>query len=149
MAHSNETHGDLIRPFLIKLLQFLVCNLRYKCPNWMDSERLTESVNLLWNLNLTIGLYLSVRSSRYEARGKFGEHEGCVRVARGVAKSNSSFLSIISQWMHGWRMNQLFYNIFRPMENFFSRWICLLTSWVCTMGIWSSFAQLNLIRQIY
>ena len=27
----------------------------------------------------------SVRSSRYEAREKFGEHERCVRVARGVA----------------------------------------------------------------
>ena len=24
--------------------------------------------------SLTIGLYVSVRSSRYEARGKFGEH---------------------------------------------------------------------------
>ena len=27
----------------------------------------------------------AMRSSRYEARGKFGEHERCVRVARGVA----------------------------------------------------------------
>ena len=35
--------------------------------------------------NLTIGSYVSVRLSRYEARGKFGEHERCVRVARGVA----------------------------------------------------------------
>ena len=34
-----------------------------------------------------------MRSSRYEARGKFGEHERCVRVARGVASRNSSFLS--------------------------------------------------------
>ena len=33
----------------------------------------------------------AVRSSRYEARGKFGEHERCVRVARGIAESNSSF----------------------------------------------------------
>ena len=31
-----------------------------------------------------------MHSSRYEARGKFGEHERCVRVARGVA----SFLRI-------------------------------------------------------
>ena len=38
----------------------------------------------------------AVRSSRYEARGKFGEHERCVRVARGVAESNSSFLSALS-----------------------------------------------------
>ena len=41
----------------------------------------------------TIDSYVSVRSSSYEARGKFGEHERCVRVARGVAESNSSFLS--------------------------------------------------------
>ena len=27
----------------------------------------------MWHL--TIGSYVSVRSSRYEARGKFGEHE--------------------------------------------------------------------------
>ena len=40
----------------------------------------------------------AVRSSRYEARGKFGEHERCVRIARGVAESNSSFMR---------RMNQL------------------------------------------
>ena len=30
---------------------------------------------------------LAVRSSRYEAREKFGEHERCVRVAGGVAES--------------------------------------------------------------
>ena len=43
-----------------------------------------------------------MRSSRYEARGKFGEHERCVRVARGVAESNSSFLSALqtSQVLH-------------------------------------------------
>ena len=44
---------------------------------------------------LTIGSYVSVRSSRYEARGRFGEHERCVRVAQGVAESNSSFLSAL------------------------------------------------------
>ena len=43
-----------------------------------------------------------MRSSRYEACGKFGEHERCIRVARGVAE------------------NQFFYNIFNPKENFFS-----------------------------
>ena len=37
------------------------------------------------HIYLTIGSYVCVRSSRYEARGKFGEHERCVRVARGVA----------------------------------------------------------------
>ena len=33
MAHSNETQGDLMRPFVNKFLQFLLCNLRYKCLN--------------------------------------------------------------------------------------------------------------------
>ena len=40
-------------------------------------------------IKLTIGSYVSVRSSRYEARGKFGEHETC------VAESNSRFLSAL------------------------------------------------------
>ena len=30
--------------FFFYFLQFLLCNLRYKCPNWTDSEKLTESV---------------------------------------------------------------------------------------------------------
>ena len=41
----------------------------------------------------------AVCSSRYEARGKFGEHERCVKVARGVAESNSSFLSFKSSFL--------------------------------------------------
>ena len=53
-------------------------------------------------IELTIGSYISVRSSRYEACRKFGEHERCIRVARGIAKSNSSFLSALqtSQVLH-------------------------------------------------
>ena len=53
----------------------------------------------------------------------------------------------MSRWTHSWRMNQLFYNLFNPKENF-SRGICLLTSWACKTGIWSTLAQLDLIRQI-
>ena len=45
--------------------------------------------------SLTIGSYVSMRSLRYEARGKFGEHERCIWVAWGVAESNSSFLSAL------------------------------------------------------
>ena len=50
----------------------------------------------------SIGSYVSVCSSSYEASGKFGEHKRCVRGARGVAKSNSSFLSALqtSQVLH-------------------------------------------------
>ena len=43
---------------------------------------------------LIIGSYVSVRSSRYEGRRKFGEHERCVRVARGVAFQASQVLHI-------------------------------------------------------
>ena len=42
---------------------------------------------------LKIGSYVSVRSSRYEALGKFGEHERCVRVARGVTFILPLFIS--------------------------------------------------------
>ena len=40
--------------------------------------------------------------SSYGAHGKFGEHERSVRVARGVAEGNSSFLSALqtSQVLH-------------------------------------------------
>ena len=38
---------------------------------------------------------LGVRMLKYWARGKFGEHERGVRVARGAAESNSSFLSAL------------------------------------------------------
>ena len=61
---------------------------------WMNIS-IFHSKGLFFILQLTIGSYVSVRSSRYEARGKFGEHERCVRVARGVAESNSSFLSAL------------------------------------------------------
>ena len=42
---------------------------------------------------LTVGLYISVRSSRYAALGKFGEHERCLRVARGVLECSPNFPS--------------------------------------------------------
>ena len=53
---------------------------------------------------LTIGSCLACVHRVMDARGKFGEHERSVRVARGAAESNSSFLN--SSFM-----NQLFYNI--------------------------------------
>ena len=42
---------------------------------------------------LTTSSCVGVRMSRYWALGKFGEHERGVRVARGVAESNSSLMS--------------------------------------------------------
>ena len=55
--------------------------------------------------NLTIGSCFSVHYRVMEhagARGKFGEHERSVRVARGVTEGNSNFLSALqtSQVLH-------------------------------------------------
>ena len=59
-------------------------------------------------IKLTIGSYVSMYSSRYEARRKFREHE---RVAQGIAESNSSFLSALqtSQVLHISMNTQLTY----------------------------------------
>ena len=60
---------------------------------------------------LTIGSFVSVHLSRYEACGKFGEHERCVSVARVIAESNSSSLSALqtSQVLHVLMNAQLTY----------------------------------------
>ena len=47
------------------------------------------------HFHLTISSCVSVRMSKYWALGKFGEHERGVRVARGVAESNSSLMSAL------------------------------------------------------
>ena len=39
-----------------------------------------QDLKLNYNFKVTIGSYISMYSSRYEARGKFGEHERCARV---------------------------------------------------------------------
>ena len=45
--------------------------------------------------DLRIGSCLACVYRVMDARGKFGEHERSVRVARGAAESNSSFLSAL------------------------------------------------------
>ena len=45
--------------------------------------------------DLRIGSCLACVYRVMDARGKFGEHERSVRVAEGVAESNSSFLSAL------------------------------------------------------
>ena len=64
------------------------------CASWTSYWVLNYN-NLVFIFQLTIGSHISVHSSRYEARGKFGEHERCIRVARGIAESNSSFLNTL------------------------------------------------------
>ena len=60
---------------------------------------------------LKIGSFVSMHSLRYEACGKFGEHERCVSVARVIAESNSSSLSALqtSQVLHVLMNAQLTY----------------------------------------
>ena len=48
MIDSDATQGDLMRPFLTRFLQFLLCNLRHKCPTeiertWKDSPTQKDS----------------------------------------------------------------------------------------------------------
>ena len=66
------------------------------------SHTLNTSLVSFFDKRVSISSYVSVCSSRYEARGKFGANERYVRVARGVAESNSSFLSALqtSQVLH-------------------------------------------------
>ena len=80
----------------------------------------------------------------------------CVRVSLSYALSNSSFLSALqtSQVLHILMNAQLMYEPivlwhFQPDRKFVFSRICLLTSWACTLGIWSTLVQLNLITQIY
>ena len=98
--------------------------------------------NGLIEVHLTIGSYVSERSSRYKVRGKFGEHQRCVRVARGVTSWVLSKLlkCFISRWTHSWRMNQLFYNIFKPMEYLFLEgFVC----WLHERAQWEYEARLR------
>ena len=46
-------------------------------------------------LKLRIGSCLACVYRVMDARGKFGEHERSISVARGAAESNSSFLSAL------------------------------------------------------
>ena len=68
---------------------------------------------------LRIGSCLACVYRVMDARGKFGEHERSVRVARGAAESTSSFLSALqTSQVHpkldirtAKSMNQFFYNM--------------------------------------
>ena len=53
------------------------------------SKQIPRGKNFHWVENVIKQLVYrsAVRSSRYEAGGKFGERERCVRVARGVTQN--------------------------------------------------------------
>ena len=55
--HTPTRHKG-IQCGLFSINCLLLCNLRYKCPNWTDSERLTERVYLY----LIVELNLKLRS---------------------------------------------------------------------------------------
>ena len=72
---------------------------------------LFEQIDKKIHKKLTIGSYVSMHSSRYEAHRKFGEHERCIRIAQGIAEWNSSFLNALqtSQVLHISMNTQLTY----------------------------------------
>ena len=59
----------------------------------MTSANKSLEKNKIKNVIKKLVYTSAVRALRYEVGGKFGEHGRCVRVARGVAESDSSFLS--------------------------------------------------------
>ena len=75
------------------MLFICYCNSTKQCNN---------AIIVLTSGQLKIGSCVILHSLRYEARRKFGEHKRCIRVSRGIAESNSSFLSALqtSQVLH-------------------------------------------------
>ena len=63
----------------------------------MSSFGYETATILIWPIRIRVSIspFVTVRMSRYWARGKFGEYERGVRVALGAAESNSSFLNVL------------------------------------------------------
>jgi len=100
------------KPVFVYFCRFLTRDVKSVCPFVCPS--LPPSIPKLFFhrsafIQWTSLSCVSVRMSRYWARGKFGEHKRCVRVARGAAESNSSLLSALqtSQVLNMWTYAQL------------------------------------------
>ena len=124
---SQRNEGNMI-PFgtWIKRLLMPPDAPRWTKPEYGASKLLltvlhvNDGIRIHVSWDLTIGSYVSVRSSRYEARGMFGEHERCVKELLQASWALSKLpKGFISRWTHSWRKNQLFYNISNPKENSF------------------------------
>ena len=61
----------------------------------LEQRRLSHQLSIFYKIQLRIGSCLTCVYRVMDALGKFGEHERSVRVARGAAESNSSFLSAL------------------------------------------------------
>ena len=93
-----------LRAFLIKKLFYSECDeLALSTISYPTRTR-----GIIVNY-LTIGSRVSVRMSRYETRGKFGEHERKETLASWVL--SKLLKCFISRHTHSWNINQLFYNI--------------------------------------
>ena len=88
------------------------------CPRVNNAASCAGYYQMFSQVYLTIDSCLACVYRVVDARGKFGEHERSVRIARGAAESNSSFLSALQNFpsasitrnTHAKSMNQLFYN---------------------------------------
>ena len=105
MIFKNDL--KILKPFSTKS-NWIHISKTWNYHNCYTSQRASFT---LGKYQLTTNSYFSVRPSRYEARGKFGERQGCVRVSRSTLASwvlSKVPKCFISRWSHSWRMNQLF-----------------------------------------
>ena len=101
---------------------FLYETKNYHRKYWYRHQ-LTKCTIKVIRDELTIGSYVSVRSSRYEAMKHAGSLES-TPASWVLSKCPKCF---ISRWTHSWRMNQLFCFI-----TFSTRWkIVFLEGFVC------------------
>ena len=110
-----ECAGGPFQLWIANTLLLETGNILRNCLRKIQARKI-DHLTSVSSVHLTIGSYVNVRSSRYESRGKFGEHERCVRVALGVVESNSSFLSALqtSQVLHISMNAQLTYEPIEP-----------------------------------
>ena len=88
---------------------------RYQYAGVHTKTKFTHtSTTITYQYQLTIGSCLACVYRVMNARGKFGEHEKSVRVARGAAERNSSFLRFFRS--KAWPFN---------VEN----WLCTEQTW--------------------
>ena len=102
--HNKLTIVHLIRiwrTFRSTQQPLLYTEVGKDCLSSHISSEGVDALSCLKDSQLKIGSYVSVRSSRYEARGKFGEHERYVRYVRYVLLEwKMFFLEGFACWRH-------------------------------------------------
>ena len=140
-CHCNNSRLYFIQKYVIQLCVLIFPLLwsiffyhgKQMCATWLVKK-------------LTIGSYVSVHSSRYEARGEFGEHERCILLLLECSPNFPSASYLDERTDDVW--TNCFITFSTRWEIFFSRDLFADVMSV-HKGIWSTLGQLTLIRQIY